>query len=199
VKNDSGGTQIPAQLHTLMAKTNSGFSVLEMLTVVALMTTVTVVAIIRLLPETRADSALQEVMIQLRQTRLSSIDQRRDFTVTFQGTNELVVVRQEVPTGTTPISDTFLPKGVTYMLLAGLPDTPDGFGNAYPVNFACPANTVPCSILFQSDGTVLANGAPVNGTVFMGVAGSKESARAVTVLGATGRVHAFHTNGVVWF
>ena len=166
---------------------------------VGLMTAVSVVAIIQLLPGTRADSALEQVMIQMRQARLNSIDQRRDFTVTFQGANELVVVRQEVPNGTTLISDTFLPNSVSYMVFAGMPDTPDGFGNTYPLNFACPLNTVPCSILFQSDGTVLANGVLINGTVYMGVTGSKTSARAVTVMGSTGRIHAFHSNGSTWF
>jgi hypothetical protein len=152
------------------------------------------------LPKLRADSGLEQMEIQLRQARISSIDQRRDFTVTFQGTNELVVVRQEVPAGTTIISDTFLPPGMVYMVFSGLPDTPDGFGNAYALNFACPGNTVPCSIVFQSDGSVLAvNNAMMNGTVFMGVAGNATTARAVTVMGATGRIHGYHSTGTSWF
>ena len=182
-----------------MSRRSAGFTLIEVLVTTTLMTACSVVAIIQLLPGIRSDSALQQVMIQLRQARLMAIDERRDYTVTFQGTNELVVVRQEIPSGTTQISDTFLPKDVTFMLTPGLPDTPDAFGNGYPVNFACPGNTVPCSILFQSDGTVLANGVLVNGTVFMAVAGSTDSARAVTLMGSTGRVHAFRSNGSAWF
>jgi prepilin-type N-terminal cleavage/methylation domain-containing protein len=182
-----------------MSRPSPGFSLLEVLAVISIMTAVSVVAIIQLLPGIRSDSALEQVMIQLRQARLSSVDERRDFTVTFRGNNEVVVVRQEVPNGTTTISDTFLPHGVIYMLFGALPDTPDAFGKTYPLNFTCPSHTTPCSILFQSDGTVLANGVLINGTVFMGVAGSTNSARAVTVMGGTGRIHGFHSNGASWF
>jgi hypothetical protein len=180
-----------------------GVTLVELMLGVALIMVVigsSIFTISNILPTLRADSGLEQMEIQLRQARFSSIDQRRNFTVTFQGTNEVVVVRQEVPAGTTIISDTFLPSGMVYMVFSGLPDTPDGFGNAYAVNFACPGNTVPCSIVFQSDGSVLAaNNAIMNGTVFIGVAGNTTTARAVTVMGATGRIHGYHSTGTSWF
>jgi len=184
-------------------RNEGGVTLLELMLVVAVITVVigsSIFTISTVLPTLRADSGLEQMEIQLRQARFSSIDQRRNFTVTFQGTNELVVVRQEVPAGTTIISDTFLPPGMVYMVFSGLPDTPDGFGNAHALNFGCPGNTVPCSIVFQSDGSVLgANNAMMNGTVFMGVAGDARTARAVTVMGATGRIHGYHSTGTSWF
>ena len=184
-------------------RNEQGFSLVEVLIVVAVMMVLmgmSIFTVSTVLPTLRADSALSEVLTQLRQARLSSIDQRRNFTATFQGTNELVVVRQEVPAGTTAISDTFLPQGMVYMVFAGVPDTPDGFGNANALNFSCPGNTVPCSIVFQSDGSVLSNGVLQNGTVFIGrTAGNKNTARAVTVMGSTGRMRGYHCSGTSWF
>jgi hypothetical protein len=166
--------------------------------VMALVTGTGVFTIKTLLPTLRADAALEQMLLQLRRARTMSVNQRRNFTVTFQGTNELVVVRQEIPTGTTPISDTFLPGNMVYTVFAGVPDTPDNFGNPQAVNFAC-GGTLPCSIVFQSDGSVLANGTAVNGTVFMGLPGNTKTARAVTVMGPTGRLRGYRYNNVAWF
>ena len=193
-----------------IVRNEKGVTLLEVLTVVAVMMLLTVGSIFtvsNILPTLRADSGLEQVLIQLRQARLNSIDQRRDFTVTFTGTHELVVVRQEVvptpcPCPTTAISDTFLPQGMVYMLFTGppaLPDTPDLFGKANALNFNCPGGVAPCSILFQSDGSVLSNGVLLNGTVFMGIAGNAKTARAVTVMGSTGRMRGYHCTGTVWF
>ena len=38
----------------------------------------------------------------------------------------------------------------------------------------------------------------VNGTVFLGLNGQQLSARAVTILGATGRVREYHWDGTQW-
>ena len=54
-------------------------------------------------------------------------------------------------------------------------------------------------IMFGPDGTLIDNnGSPINGTVFLSVANNPASFRAVTVLGATGRVRSYRWNGVVW-
>ena len=193
------------------ARNEEGFSLVEMMIVVAvvgLLTGTGVLTVRTILPTLRADAALQQILIQLRQARTMSVSQRRNFTVTFRGTNELVVVRQEVPPAgglppvppvTTAMSDTFLPGVMVYMVSTGVPDTPDGFGNAQALNF-CPAS-VACSssLVFQSDGSVLANGKVVNGTVFMGVPGNTKTARAVTVMGSTGRMRGYRCNGAAWF
>ena len=56
-------------------------------------------------------------------------------------------------------------------------------------------------MLFQSDGE-LVDGAtfqPINGTVFLGFPGKNTSARAITVLGGTGRVRGWKGTGANWF
>jgi hypothetical protein len=56
------------------------------------------------------------------------------------------------------------------------------------------------TILFNSDGTLIdQQGRPINGTVFLAVRGGTDrSARAITVLGATGRVRAYRWTGAEW-
>jgi hypothetical protein len=39
---------------------------------------------------------------------------------------------------------------------------------------------------------------PVNGTVFVGIPGERNSARAVTVTGASGRAQAYRWTGIEW-
>ena len=57
-------------------------------------------------------------------------------------------------------------------------------------------------MFFQADGTfVNLSGAYVNGTVFLGDTNVVATARAVTVLGTTGRVRSYHitSGGSAWF
>ena len=46
--------------------------------------------------------------------------------------------------------------------------------------------------MFTTDGTLIdSGGTPINGTVFLSIQNQPESARAVTVLGSTGRVRGY--------
>ncbi|MBI3669731.1 MAG: hypothetical protein HY237_08135 [Acidobacteria bacterium] len=58
----------------------------------------------------------------------------------------------------------------------------------------------PTAMVFQSDGTFADNATsqPINGTVFVGLPGQSATARAVTILGATGRVRPYKWNGTQW-
>jgi prepilin-type N-terminal cleavage/methylation domain-containing protein len=179
-----------------------GFSLLELLLTILVIGIVSGFAIYsfnNVLPTLRSDSALQFLVAQLRQTRQSALDQRRNFTVNFLGTNELRVERNELcatpPCTVSLVADYFLPYNMTYMLFPSLPDTPDGFGTAQAVGFNGSATT----IIFQGDGTVVdASGLFANGTVFIGRAGNSATARAVTVMGATGRVRGYRFDGTAF-
>jgi hypothetical protein len=94
---------------------------------------------------------------------------------------------------------------VQLLSFAGEPDTPDGFIGASP---AAPnglysgsnASAPTTGMAFQSDGTFTdGNGNPINVSIFLGEAGIPSSARAVTILGNTGRVFAYHGTGRAWF
>ncbi len=175
---------------------NRGFSVLELLLTIAIAATLAGVSILianQVFPTLRSDSAIQLLQSQLLQTRENAMDQRRNFTVTFIAPNEFQIVRQELGGSTTQIADYFLPNGATYQVLAGVPDTPDGLGNAQPITFA------QNKIKFVSDGTVQdGNGNLNNGTIFIAIGSNPMTARTVTVMGATARIRAYRYDGGKW-
>jgi hypothetical protein len=53
--------------------------------------------------------------------------------------------------------------------------------------------------MFTSEGTfVNANGDPINGTVFFSIPNQKNSARAITIMGATALIRVWRWNGREW-
>jgi prepilin-type N-terminal cleavage/methylation domain-containing protein len=219
----------------LNGRSDRGFTMVEMLLVIAIIGIVTIMAIIAWInqaPTMRADSGMLLVETQIRQAREAAIDHRANYMVTFQGTSEMVTCSSKLipglspcpntngPTATPPqseISDIFIdPNQMTYTVLSGVPDTPDGFGNTTTCvtssgicfnSSSCGTTPVlPCYITFQSDGTVVnSSGVYMNGTIFMGQVGNTSNpanpltARAITILGTTGRVKGYRYNGKTWF
>ncbi|MGH9325380.1 MAG: pilus assembly FimT family protein [Terriglobia bacterium] len=175
----------------------AGFTLVEILTTLLIMTVVTAIAatvMTSVIPTVHADSSLELVEAELRQAREAAMDQRRTFVVTFNGTNEITVQRIELTGSLTFIADYFLGEGVTYTLIPTAPDTPDSFGNSMAVNFSGTN-----SFEFLGDGTAVnASGQLVNGTVFMAISANPITARAVTVMGATGRIKGYTYNGTEW-
>lgn len=178
-----------------------GFSVIELVAVVSTMIAVLAMAIVQLQPaiqQLRANNAKYSLGSTLRFARQAAIAQRRAIRVEFIGSRELKLTRMNQPAGTTEISDVFLSSDVSYQLTAGAPDTPDGFGNGGAIVFGGMVGGPPV-MQFQSDGTFVdGNGNPINGTVFLGIPNITTAARAVTVLGATGRVHSYQFTGTTW-
>jgi Tfp pilus assembly protein FimT len=180
-----------------------GFSVVELMFSVAIIGIVAVIGFegyYNVLPAYRANSAMQLLEAQLRQAREVSIDQRRNVQVTFQGTSELVAVVVGINGGAnTTLYDYFLSEGFVYVVFSSTGDTPDGFGNSAAVTYNCPGNTLPCTITFQSDGSVLDGGNGYsNGSIFIGLKGQTSTARAVTILSATGKIKGWHYTGTGW-
>ena len=141
------------------------------------------------------DSGMRIVLAQLNLAREMSIADRRTIQLQFTGTNSLRIIRNEVPAGTTMLSSAVFEGNVEYMLTPGVPDTPDAFGNANATDFGAAL-----TILFNSDGTLVdERGRTINGTIFLAVrGGGARSIRAITVLGATGRIRAYRWSGAEW-
>jgi prepilin-type N-terminal cleavage/methylation domain-containing protein len=192
-----------------------GFSLVEMSVVVMLILIISAMALIAYLPtlqDARFDAAMKEVVAQLRQAREYAITNRRYVQVTFPtvvvgGITQYQVVmkvRNDLTAGAggvNPILSTVpIESPAQFYVFATAPDTPDGFGKGAPIVFEGLTNGPVGGMLFQSDGE-LVDGAtfqPINGTVFIGQPGKNSTARAVTVLGGTGRARGGKGTGVIW-
>jgi Tfp pilus assembly protein FimT len=173
----------------------------ELIIVIGIMMIIAAMSIISIrgaLPGIRANSGLAQVVGVMREARENALRQRRNIQLSFPAANQIRLTRLDVQgfatIGTTVISDVTLENNMRFQLSAGVPDTPDGFGNASAIDFGGSP-----TLTFQSDGTFVdAAGVPLNGTVFFSLPNQPTTARAVTVLGATGRIRGYKWNGIRW-
>ena len=175
----------------------AGFTLIEVLLVVSLgavLTGMTLFAFQAAQRQIRGDANLRLLTGLLETAREQALTERRSIEIRFVGANEMLTVRREVPAGETALARVFFEGNGRYTLWPGVPDSPDGFGNTAPIDFGTATAT-----MFGPDGMFVdAAGVPVNGTVFFGVPSQSETARAVTVFGATGRVRGYRWNGSAW-
>ncbi len=179
-------------------RNQSGYSGLEMLFVTALLGVLAAMAVIQLnaaRPSLKGDGAMRVVLAQMRTARELAITERRYMRVVFVTPNEVQIVREEVPgPSTTIVAATVIEGGVGYALVDGVPDTPDAFGKGAPVDFGVITN-----LKFSPDGTLVnQDGQSINGSVFLAMPPEERSARAITVLGSTGRIRGYRWNGHAW-
>jgi type II secretory pathway pseudopilin PulG len=195
-----------------------GFSLLELMVVIGLIMIISAMALVAYLPtlqDARFDTAMRQVLEQLRQGREYAITNRRYVQVTFPtvvtaGVTQYEVVltqRNDLTAGAGTVNkvlSTMPIQAPAQFTLAMTADTPDNFSGgppAGPVMFELVSGGPVGGMLFQSDGE-LVDGAtfqPINGTLFVGFPGKNTSARAVTVLGGTGRIRGWKGTGTTWF
>ncbi len=187
-----------------LATSRRGFTLLELLIVIGIVGIVLGMSML-VLPSVvtfaRADSGSSQAVSALRLCRERAITERRNVTVEFEGTDRIRCLRREVtaaglPSGVlTLVQQVDLGERMTFQRFPGIPDTPDGFASGPgPVSFTGPA---PWS--FTSEGTLVdANGDVVNGTAFLGQSQVPETARAVTLFGATAFLREWRWNGRAW-
>lgn len=194
----------------LKNKREQGFTLLESLIVIGIMGVLTAMAVIGSrgsMQTYRANAALDTVSSQLRTARQISISQRRNVAITIDQVNNTISYQIKAPTvaGTTevdgPVITVPLPPQTFYMLEAGVPDTPMAFGNNAPV-YIGNLSGGPVGMGFTPTGT-FSDGTfnnPINGTIFVGMANQPSTARAVTIMGGTGRVRPYTYVGgtTVW-
>ena len=206
-----------------------GYSIVEMVIVTLTIFIVSAMAVLQLQPawqQIQANTGLAQVKTTLRQARETAISQRRAIVVQFMnaavGTpclpsgntiNCIALTQMVVTPGTpptqAPAANPFLivpiESNVGLLSFAGEPDTPDAFigaGPAAPTGLytGSVAGAPPSGLQFQSDGT-FTNGTanPVNLTIFLGENNIPTTARAVTILGNTGKVAGYAGTGLAWF
>jgi prepilin-type N-terminal cleavage/methylation domain-containing protein len=196
----------------------SGFTMLELVTVVAILMILMGFAVINTRTSSqnaKANAAAASVVSQMRAARELAIAMRRNVLVTFTAPNQIQMAVQTLPgeAAAAVIPPVYLndnaPGGAQFYVFAGLPDTPMGFGNSASsgINFqATSGGTSGLSVLFNSSGSLVGTTAttgfasvgstnPINASIFIGFAGQPNTARAITVLGTTGRVRSYYWAG----
>ena len=178
-----------------------GFSLLEILTALAIISIILGMAMMNysgILPNFKANSAMDQLLYRLRSAREQAIAHRREVQVQFVGNNQITLTEIWLICTAPPPSTYTFEGGAQYVTFAGLPDTPAAFGNSAPVYFEGLSGGPPI-MKFTTNGSLIDGGNTlVNGTVFLGIPGHASTARAITVLGATGRVREYHWDGTQW-
>lgn len=197
------------EVSAMKARAQRGFSMIELMIALTIILIVSAIAITQLTPnlqQARVDAAMREVIATFRQAREYAIANRRYVQVSFPANNQIQVTQMNTLTPGAGVVNTV----ITTVTIApplvfnldGMPDTPDAYGNGGPIVFEGVVNGPVGGMLFQSDGEFLdgATFLPINGSVFMGIPGQQSTARAVTILGTTGRVRGWKSNGnVTWY
>jgi type II secretory pathway pseudopilin PulG len=205
--------------------TERGYTVIEFVIVAVIMMVVSAIAILQLMPiwqGSQADAAMSQVDSALRQARETAISQRRTIEVDFDNAANgtacpslgnvynCIELYQYAVSGTPALAvrsaNPFLvlpvQSGVEFLTLNAEPTLPspdNTFGIPAPPSGLVFAGAVG-NMQFQSDGTFTdSTGVQINGAIFLAEPGKPFTERAVTVLGATGKVRKWHGIGNGWF
>ena len=189
----------------------AGYTLIEMMFTLGIMGVLVGMAVVTISfsrPAALGDGAMRVVMSKMNEARERAITERRNMRVTFTLGNKVEIIREEMPGPTlTTISSVLMEGGLQFVTVANLVDTPDGFCTSGISATSFPTATgVPLEVKFKPDGTfVNQDGAILNGTVFVSLpsqiyvvgrsTGGVMSARAITVLGSTGRVRGYRFDG----
>ena len=185
-----------------------GFSLLETLIVIAVMSILAGITLVKsfgTMESYKANAALDVVASQLRVARQIAISQRRSVKVTFNTASSPQTVVYQVQPGTGVNAGAAglaismpLPNQTQFVFESGVPDTPMGFGTCSGNSAVCLEGTGNMTTFFTPTGQLTdSTGAAANGTIFIGVPSQPATARAVTIMGNTGRVRPYTFVGPV--
>ena len=192
----------------------AGFTLLEAIIVIAIILVMAGMAIYQIAPsmkQAKSQSAMEMTLGVMRRYHEAAVDQRRIYQVVFS-TPRTIQVNVEVFEGNNtswvPVETYQLPMETQFVCVAGIPTTsgtPDNLGQgANPIDFMVGNGNGGYNIVvFQKDGRVTDTLGRLNsGVVYIAQPGDLTSSRAVSVLGATGRVKGWKlfpgTNGAIW-
>jgi prepilin-type N-terminal cleavage/methylation domain-containing protein len=184
-------------------QSTGGFSLIEVLIVVAIVGIVAAIAI-GITPEiirsTKGQSGAQQLSAFLKRQRETAISRRRNIEIAFTAPNIVSSSQRAVPDppaatpAPTPLETMHLEGRVEFRLFSGVPDTPDAFGNLQPVSLGGAS-----PVMFTSEGSFTdVNGDPINASVFVGVDGQPTTANALTIVGTTAAIRAWRWDGSRW-
>ena len=186
-----------------LSKLQRGFSLIEGLVAISLIMIVMAMALINFgtaLPNAKANSAMNQMVYQLRSARARAIAHRREVQITFVGANQMTIAELATVGAPPPPTTVSFEGGAIYTVFNTVPDIPApyNFGNTAPIYFGGVSGGPPI-MKFTTNGSFIDGGNTlINGTIFLGILGNDRTARAVSVLGATGRVRQYHWDGLQW-
>lgn len=185
-----------------------GYSLLEMMIVVAIgviVSAITFISLQPLLEQAHVNSAYDTTLMALRNNRARAISERTRYIVAFTAPGTITISTWGVGAPIAPapvvVSTLSLPSDIQFMVQAGVPSTaptvPDGFGvGAIPIDFGQGLGAGSLNyVMFMPDGTSQdqsnpggGNGNPNSGVIYLGKPNDLWSMRAITVFGTTGRI-----------
>jgi prepilin-type N-terminal cleavage/methylation domain-containing protein len=167
-----------------------GFTLAEVMVTLAVFMTASAIAVPPLwsaVTAYRADGQAQRLVGLLQLGRETAITRQRDVQLLLEPAARRARLVLRDGGNETVIREVALEDGVEFRQFPGFGDTPAAFGAAAPIDFngADP-------LLFISDGTLVDDtDLPINGTIFLGIAGRPASARALAINGATARAQLY--------
>jgi len=183
-------------------KTEAGFSLLEMLAVIAVIFIISAFAIFNIngaLPSEQSAAGLNAAMAVVRQGRDTAITQRRSFQLVVPVVtplNQIGVQRIEIGGGFTALPVTTLPKPAQFGLDPSIttPPEPDVTTCSNGLCF----NGTPTQT-WLSDGTFVdAAGQPLTCAIYVMIPGNPAAQRAFVIQGSTGQIRTWRWNGSSW-
>src|SRR5580698_9208276 len=201
----------------MAARKMRGFSLIEMMIVIAMIVIVLAFSIMAIQPslkQANVTEGFNQTLMALRQARDISVAQRQIYFVTLSNAavpNSITITQGSTGTVTATY---FLPNNVAFVALPNLPTspvaypmTPDGFGiGTTAIDFdQGVAGGVKNVIYFYPDGSAQdAIGNVNNGVVYLALTGNPayiNTSRAITLWGATGRLRGWHiySNAAQWY
>jgi prepilin-type N-terminal cleavage/methylation domain-containing protein len=192
-----GNTNKKMSFHSIARTRQDGFSIIELCIVLLIASVLMGFALPNIREMSRgmdANKSMYQITDLLRSGRELAMAQRRRIEVQFPNNNQIRLVRHNLPDNTTDIVSTITLANTYAFRLFAIPDTPDGLGNAAALSFQ-DFDT----ISFLSDGSLVGtDNNPRSGTIFIGQANNPRTARAITIIGPTGRIHPYRWNGTEW-
>lgn len=175
-----------------------GFTLLEMMIVIAIAAIAGVMAITQIPPAVRtaqAESGIQTVAGWMRRTQERAVDERRIYRLSFIGpqTIQVDLVNVGPPISFTFVQSIQLPNNIAFQTVTGLPtgaNAPDGFGagGLTAINLGIDYGGGETQIFYQPDGRALdVVGRSNSGVIYTCRTADILSCRAATVWGTTGR------------
>jgi type II secretory pathway pseudopilin PulG len=177
-------------------RSSLGYSLVELIIALGLIVTLTSVAVISLtqtLKNARVNAAYDIAVTQFKRARQAAISERCVYRVQMIAPRTITLTQIRAGVAT-PKTSADLPRDIQFRAEPGIPitraTTPDNLGlGANAIDFSIDYGGAATDLYFQPDGSAKDNlGRINNGVTYFARPGELSSARAISVLGTTGRI-----------